>query len=86
MALEPVHLIEFLRNRTGEDLPHTWRPLLNMEGKRISASIVCARGHHGVLTDHIIDKDGIVSPSVVCPEEGCDFHEFIRLIGWSDQI
>lgn len=34
------------------------------------------------LTDHKINDDGAVSPSVVCPREGCSFHEFIILEGW----
>jgi hypothetical protein len=39
-------------------------------------------GHIGSLTDHQISEDGIVSPSVVCPKDGCSYHEHIRLEGW----
>jgi hypothetical protein len=35
-----------------------------------------------VLRNHRIASDGAVSPSVVCPNPQCDFHEFVRLEGW----
>lgn len=41
----------------------------------------CPNGHLGVL-DHEIAEDGTVHPSVVCAREGCDFHDFIRLLHW----
>jgi len=41
----------------------------------------CSNGHIGTL-DHVIDDKGNVSPSVVCPRNGCAFHETITLIGW----
>lgn len=34
-------------------------------------------GAEGDLTDHEIDADGVVSPSVVCP--ACDWHEHVVL-------
>lgn len=34
------------------------------------------------LSDHTIEPDGMVSPSVVCPFQGCSFHEHLKLIGW----
>jgi hypothetical protein len=48
----------------------------------------CPNGHEGTLrhlqarTGHEIAADGKVSPSAVCPEDECDFHEFVRLTGW----
>jgi len=39
-------------------------------------------GHIGSLTDHQIREDGTVSPSVVCPKDGCTFHEYIKLENW----
>lgn len=59
----------------------TWKPLRKADGSR-SALIVCRRGHAGTITNHEIGIDGTVYPSVVCATEGCDFHEFIRLVGW----
>ena len=43
--------------------------------------LICPKGHIGQL-DHTIAEDGTVSPSVVCPESGCGFHEYVRLEGW----
>jgi len=47
-----------------------------------TALFACPNGHIGSLSDHEIADDGTVLPSVVCPHEGCDFHEFIKLEGW----
>jgi hypothetical protein len=34
---------------------------------------------------HQVDASGVVTPSDVCPNpDGCSFHEFIALDGWSD--
>lgn len=35
-------------------------------------------------TGHRIDADGVISPSVVCPHDGCRFHEWARLNGWRE--
>jgi len=48
----------------------------------------CPNGHISSLVAgsehaHIILPDGVVSPSVVCPREGCGFHESVRLLNWS---
>lgn len=32
---------------------------------------------------HSIDAAGNVTPSAVCPHQGCAYHEFITLEGWS---
>lgn len=49
------------------------------------ADISCANGHIMSLQreHHTIDENGNVHASVICPHEGCDFHEFVRLAGWS---
>lgn len=44
--------------------------------------LTCPDNHVASLNDHKIDKSGQVQPSVVCPVEGCDFHEFIKLEDW----
>jgi len=43
--------------------------------------LTCFNGHTYRL-DHEITVDGTVQPSVDCPEDGCDFHEFVRLECW----
>jgi len=63
--------------------PDTWKGLKLAAGGR-SASYTCPNGHTGVLIDHTILPDGRVEPSLVCPHEGCGFHDFIWLNGWRD--
>lgn len=51
--------------------------------------VCCPHGHLSTLRHlsrnegHQIAPDGTVSPSVVCPHDGCDFHEFVRLENWT---
>lgn len=45
----------------------------------------CPKGHCGRF-DHAIAADGTVSPSVVCPEPGCGFHDHIRLKNWDPKL
>ena len=53
------------------------------------ATIVCPKCGRpmaiGIGSDHGIGDDGTVCPSVVCPREGCGFHEFVQLEGWKEQ-
>jgi len=73
-------------NQSNDYLPGTWKGLkLSGNGGR-SVSITCPEcSQLAVLTDHTISPDGKVTPSVVCPKEGCDFHEFVQLDGWKSQ-
>lgn len=61
--------------------PPFWIRVLRT-GKPDSATVVCPSGHVGSLLDHEIADDGSVTPSLVCPEDGCGWHEHVRLIGW----
>lgn len=60
--------------------PGTWKGGQTPTGQ--TALFCCPNGHIGSLTDHEIGPDGKVTPSVVCPHDGCGFHEFIQLEGW----
>jgi len=63
----------------------TWKgiKLANHSGR--SASFTCPNcGELGSLTDHDIDDNGNVSPSVVCSYD-CGFHEYIKLDGWKPE-
>ena len=62
--------------------PGTWRGIERSEGKERSAIVRCSNGHIGRLWDHEIASDGVVTPSLVCPEDECDFHEWVKLVGW----
>lgn len=71
----------------------TWwlEPWGDGEGQTVQVKPPC--GHIGTLwsrrpgssdsTHHGISADGQVSPSVVCPRDGCDFHQFIILQDWA---
>jgi hypothetical protein len=72
----------FTRAAPGPSKPGTWRPL--KDGTRLSASISCPRcGALGTLLDHEIHDKGIVTPSIVCPDDECGFHEMAKLEGWA---
>lgn len=45
----------------------------------------CPKGHccQIVSTVHSIAGDGTLTPSYVCPVDGCGFHECVRFEGWS---
>lgn len=36
--------------------------------------------------DHAVDAEGRLSPSVICPHEGCDFHAMCHLVGWEESV
>ena len=60
--------------------PSTWKgALIN---KRRTALLTCRNGHTCSLSQHEIAADGRVTPSCVCPQFGCDFHEWVLLVGW----
>lgn len=68
-------MIEVPRSSTRE------MPRLSWDWTGPHVTIRCPNGHFALL-DHEIADDGTVSPSVVCPWDGCGFHEFIRLLDW----
>lgn len=49
-----------------------------------TAIVACDQGHVGTASPriHSIATDGTLTPSWVCPFEGCTWHEFARLEGW----
>lgn len=74
--------------RAFEEPPLSWKPFRDIDGST-GAIFTCTNGHTGTLVSpsrpedhHTIDDGGVVSPSVVCPEDGCGFHDHVRLVGW----
>lgn len=61
--------------------PLTWWPVTRSDGRK-SAMVTCGNAHIASLADHDIGLGGYVTPSLVCPEEGCGWHEWVRLDGW----
>ena len=51
-------------------------------GDRLNAIVWCPKCDLRLGLTHSISSDGIVSPSLVCTHEGCDFHEHVQLEGW----
>ena len=39
-------------------------------------------GNVASLSQHTVDPDGSVHPSLVCPHDGCKFHEWVILDEW----
>lgn len=55
-----------------------WSPLSG----ELSPMIKCPNDHKAFLTRHDIAADGSVSPSVVCPDDTCTWHVYVKLTGW----
>ena len=67
---------------SGKSWSGTWKGGKTGEGTR-TALVRCPDcGEIISLSKHTICDAGGVSPSVVCPMDGCAFHAFIRLKGW----
>lgn len=63
--------------------PGVWRGATR-DGER-TATMSCPEcGEVASLSNHEIAPNGDVSPSVVCPHEGCGFHRYVTLEGWGD--
>lgn len=58
-----------------------WRGLRLAEKR--SATLRCPKcGRWTSLSNHTISDNGEVNPSLVCPYENCNFHEYVTLEGW----
>jgi len=78
-------MLEIPKRRTtaeGRKAPGPWwHPLQN--GDVLSATIRCPDCQTVVtVTSHSIDAQGVVTPSVVCPMDGCSWHVWVKLAGW----
>ncbi len=74
-------MIEIPQGNCWKD-PGVWKGARLVDGTR-SASVSCSKcGRPASLTDHTIADDGAVSPSLVCPYDGCDFHDYVILKDW----
>lgn len=76
-----MEVINFQENQE-EGTPNTWKQVRATDGT-IQPLISDSNGDYFGLASHKILPDGTVKPSVVCPYgNGCNFHEFIKLVGW----
>lgn len=68
----------------GAERPLTWRMEDDViEGAKVP-TMICDKGHPSTIRTHKVGGDGSVSPSSVCPIDGCDFHDFVTLDGWQE--
>jgi hypothetical protein len=72
------------KNTNGEVVPGTWK-MVDLTPEKKVPMIVCSHGHLCTLESYQIQPSGLVLPLVLCPIDGCDFHEFVRLEGWIEQ-
>lgn len=75
------------RDQSGERHPARgkWRPVV-LDGENVAQLRCPTCGQTAYLdsvSGHSIDADGFVQPSVVCPTDGCGFHEFVKLGEWA---
>lgn len=54
-------------------VPGPWWAWVQRDGKPM-LQMKCPNGHIADLIDHAVDDSGLVNPSIVCPETGCDYH------------
>lgn len=84
-------MVELPRSHGRTWTPGTWRAWVHGPTQARGAVVICPQCTHGMSlggespfgSRHTIAEDGTVSPSLVCPHEGCSWHVFVRLIGWS---
>lgn len=68
----------------GAPPPGHWKSCHPSTRRRFKAELTCSAGHGISLKTHSVAANGDVNPSVVCLTPGCQFHEYVRLAGWSD--
>ena len=74
----------FRKNPNGEDKPGTWKMVNLTPAKRVPM-IVCPNDHLCTLESYHVMESGYVLPLVLCPIDGCPFHEFVKLEGWAEE-
>lgn len=81
-GFEPRRVLIRRHHGQGDALPLHWSPCHPSTITRFKAELTCSNGHGLTLRAHRIDASGAVFPSVVCPSEGCAFHEYVALDEW----
>ena len=71
----------FRQNQNEEDKPGMWK-MVSLNGGKKVPMIVCPHGHLCILDSYHVLPSGTVLPLVLCPIDGCPFHEFVKLEGW----
>lgn len=75
-------VVSYSNWRDGIPVRGTWHGCRRADGTR-TALLDCPLCDLVIsLSQHSITATGDVFPSVVCPHDGCIFHENVRLEGW----
>lgn len=73
-----------MKSKTKTLTPGTYTGGGLVDGSR-TALVACPLcGNVSSLSDHTIDNEGVVTPSLICPYPGCSFHEHVILQDWID--
>ena len=81
-GLESAGVLQTAFEGASDPPPLSWKACHPSTVHRFKAQLTCPKGHGLVLKGHSIDARGRVYPSVVCMTDSCEFHEFVRLVGW----
>lgn len=53
----------------------------------MTARVACPDcGQSAPIWYHDIAADGTVTPSLICPMDGCSWHVFVTLLGWAAAV
>lgn len=79
-----AEIIEYKKAEPDTKEPQTWRMPTQYEAECGAKVLICCRGcgRWTTVRTHQIDRDGIVTPSLVCPMTGCTEHVWGKLIDW----
>lgn len=66
----------------GTEVPGWWPG--DRDGQRV-IHLRCGgcKRHAGTMDNHVVETDGEVNPSILCPEASCGWHVWGRLEGWT---
>lgn len=69
--------------------PQTWAPVIRAPWlggvNRVLAVVCCPYGHQGLIQPpHQVSDEGVVSPSCICPDDGCPWHDYLTLDDWRE--
>lgn len=84
MNLRPVKYEVIPRHNGSIDAqtPGPWWNKINDSRGNPAVLIRCDNSHDAYL-DHRIESDGLVKPSIGCHVDGCGWHVWGRLQGWT---
>jgi hypothetical protein len=76
--------VPFAQTAAFEEPPNSWKRVRVTNPAHAGDRVLytCPNGHTGRLNGWDVDLEGRVTPSVDCTQDGCDFHDHIRLLEW----